>query len=117
MYIVINSEVARLAPGMVAVRNRRQLDIHGCSVFRECNVIRLGPGLPDFSSYNIPKLEKICQITTKLPNGHKIYKIAVLHSKNVPIFSFPGLPKFSHIGLFGLKMYHLATLAWSGSEH
>jgi hypothetical protein len=34
-------------------------------------------GLPDFTWYNIPKRVKIYQITTKLPNGHKIYQMAV----------------------------------------
>jgi hypothetical protein len=30
------------------------------------------PGLPDFSRHKIPKRGKIYQITTTLPNGHKI---------------------------------------------
>jgi protoporphyrinogen oxidase len=41
-------------------------------------------GLPDFSWYNIPKREKIYQITIRyskmdknIPEGHKIYQIAV----------------------------------------
>jgi hypothetical protein len=38
-------------------------------------------GLPDFSLFDVPKWEKINQITTKLPNGHKIYHMAVIYSK------------------------------------
>jgi hypothetical protein len=33
----------------------------------------VGPGLPDFSSYNIPQRGKIKQITTLLPNGHNMF--------------------------------------------
>jgi hypothetical protein len=40
-----------------------------------------GPGLPDFLWNNIPKWEKTYQMTTKLPNGHKIYQMAVMCSK------------------------------------
>jgi hypothetical protein len=39
------------------------------------------PGLPDFSRHNIPKRGKIYEITTTLPNGHKIYQIIVKYSK------------------------------------
>jgi hypothetical protein len=38
------------------------------------------------------KWDKIYQITTKLPNDHKIYQMAIIYSKgalNVPTFSFP----------------------------
>jgi hypothetical protein len=40
-----------------------------------------GPGLPDFSLSNVPKRWKMYQITTKLPNGHNINKMAVIYSK------------------------------------
>jgi hypothetical protein len=46
--------------------------------------------LPDFSSHNIPKRGKIYQITSKLANDHKIYKLAILYSKcalNIPTIS------------------------------
>jgi hypothetical protein len=36
----------------------------------------------------------------KRPNGHKIYQHLPLQDT----------PKFTHIGIFGLKIYHLATL-------
>jgi hypothetical protein len=39
------------------------------------------PGVPDFSFHNKPKQGEIYQIATKLPNGHKIYQMAVLNSK------------------------------------
>jgi hypothetical protein len=35
-----------------------------------------------------------------IPNGHKIY----------PHFPFQGPPKYTRTGIFGLKLYHLATL-------
>jgi hypothetical protein len=31
------------------------------------------PGLPDFSWHNLPKRGQIYQITSTLPNGHKIH--------------------------------------------
>jgi hypothetical protein len=70
--------------------------------------------LPDFSWYNIPKREKIYQndyyVQTTLKctkwqwnrqNWHKMYQ----H------FSLSNTPKFTQIGIFCLKIYHLATLA------
>jgi hypothetical protein len=35
------------------------------------------PGLPDFSWYNIPKREIYTKWQYSLPDGHKIYQIAV----------------------------------------
>jgi hypothetical protein len=57
--------------------------------------------LPDFSWYNNPKREKYTKSPQKMPNGHKIY----LH------FPFQDPPKFTQSWIFGLKMYHLATLS------
>jgi hypothetical protein len=37
--------------------------------------------LPDFSLFKIPKREEMYQNATKLPNGHKLYQIAVVYSK------------------------------------
>jgi hypothetical protein len=39
-------------------------------------------------------------MTIKIPNGYKIYE----H------FPFQGLPKYPQIGVFGMQIYHLATL-------
>jgi hypothetical protein len=39
--------------------------------------IDLDSGLPDFSWHIIPKRGKLYQITTTLPNGHKIYQMTV----------------------------------------
>jgi hypothetical protein len=79
------------------------------------------PDLPDFSLHNIPKWGKIYQIATTLPNGHKIYQMAVVYSKwpqKYQPFPFQGLPMFTQIGIFGLKTFHLATLlgttVWGG---
>jgi hypothetical protein len=52
----------------------------------------LRTGLPDFSWHNIPKWGKIYQIATKLPNGHKMYQMAVIYSKCqkiIPTFFTP----------------------------
>jgi hypothetical protein len=58
------------------------------------------PGLPDFSWNNLPKQGKIYEMTIKLPNGQKIY-----HH-----FPFQGPPKYTQIGILGIKMYNLANL-------
>jgi hypothetical protein len=62
-----------------------------------------GPGLPDFSCYNIPEREKIYQMTTiiakcplNIPNGRKIFLVAriyinIFHSEvlqNIPKLGF-----------------------------
>jgi hypothetical protein len=70
------------------------------------------PGLPDFSSHNIPKQEKICQHDHKnIYNGHKIghYNIPNGH-KIYSHLSWQDPPKFTQIGIFGFKIYHLTTL-------
>jgi hypothetical protein len=76
-----------------------------------------GPGLQDFSLFDIPKHGEIYQIAIKIPNGNKIHQIAVIYSKwaeNIStFFSFQGLPKFTQIWIFGLKTNHLATLSWT----
>jgi hypothetical protein len=44
--------------------------------------------------------------TTKLPNGHKIYQMAENSPNSDKIyqhFPFQGPPKYTHIGIFGLK--------------
>jgi predicted secreted protein len=70
--------------------------------------------LPDFSLRNIPKTggnvqnnHKIFKMATKYtkwqlnrPKGHKIYQHLPLQDP----------PKFTQIGIFGLKIWHLATL-------
>jgi hypothetical protein len=69
--------------------------------------------LPDFSWHIKPKWENLTTKYTKspvntsnglkIPTGHKIYR-------NIP---FPVLQKYSQIGIFGLKIYHLATLMYT----
>jgi hypothetical protein len=85
-------------------------------------------GLPDFSWYNIPTRRKIYQITTKyskwpqtMPNNNKIFQMATNYTKwtkNLPdgyrIYQHLLLqdhPKFTLMGIFGLKINHLAILA------
>jgi hypothetical protein len=43
---------------------------------------------------------KCTKLSWYIPNGHRIYQP----------FAFQGPPKFSQIGIFGMKIYHLATL-------
>jgi hypothetical protein len=75
----------------------------------------LWSGLPDSSWHNLPKWEKVpnCPKNTKLPqnipNVYKLYQMAVIYSKWPKI-----VPKFTQIGIFGLKLYHLATLLLVG---
>jgi hypothetical protein len=40
-----------------------------------CGLIHPTPGLPDFSWYKIPKTGK------NIPNGHKIYQMAIKFTK------------------------------------
>jgi hypothetical protein len=57
-----------------------------------------------------------------IPNDHKMYQIAIQYNKWLQYipnfrkifqhFPFQGPPKHTQIGIFGLKMYTLATLAW-----
>jgi hypothetical protein len=62
-----------------------------------------------FSWHNLPKRGEIYQITTKLPNCHKIYQMAVKYSE-WPNYKFLDTPKYTKIGIYGLKRNHLATL-------
>jgi hypothetical protein len=69
--------------------------------------------LPGFSWYNIPKWEKYAKLPKIYKNGRKIYQI----NKNIPnghmIYQHLTLqdpPKFTQVGIFCLKIYHLATL-------
>jgi hypothetical protein len=71
-------------------------------------------GLPDLSCYNKPKLGKLYQITrnyTKFPlnmaNGRKIYQMDIKYTN---IFHCKALQNLPKICIFGLKIYHLATL-------
>jgi hypothetical protein len=77
-------------------------------------------------------------MATKFPNGHQIFTyVPISHGNNIvhtPTFSIPSSPKYTQIGIFGLKIYHLATLKltrndmtrkknncktgkWDGNEH
>jgi hypothetical protein len=82
--------------------------------------VLLQSGMPDFPWYNIPKWEKY----TKLPQTIGTYVTAIKYTKrpqyrpNVhKIYQHLPLqdpPKFTQIGIFGLKICHLATLAAMG---
>jgi hypothetical protein len=45
-------------------------------------------GLPDFSWYVIPKLEKCTKSTQNVPNGHKIPQISVKYSDAHKIYQY-----------------------------
>jgi hypothetical protein len=75
----------------------------------------LESGLPDFSWYIIPKQEKMYQMNAKCTkwsqNIPKVRKILQMDIKYINILqSMYGTPKFTQIGIFGLKINHLATL-------
>jgi hypothetical protein len=59
--------------------------------------------------------EKYTKIATKLPNGHKLYQISIICIFQMAIeytnlFPHQCPRRFSEIGIFGLKIHHLATL-------
>jgi hypothetical protein len=73
-------------------------------------------GLPDFLGNVNQNNEKYTQRTQNITNGHKIYlpnvhKIFQINTKYTSIFHSKALQNI-HItfGIFGMKIYHLATL-------
>jgi hypothetical protein len=58
-------------------------------------------GCQIFLGTRYPSRKKCTKKTQKVPNGHKIS----------PHFPIKGPPKFTQIGIFGLKINHLATLS------
>jgi hypothetical protein len=68
--------------------------------------------LSDFYWYNIPKREKHWETkwSQNIPNGCKIDQMAkkCIYHQHLPL---QDSPKFTQIGISGLKIYHLATLA------
>jgi hypothetical protein len=59
-----------------------------------------GPGLPDFSWYMIPKLEKMYQMNTKynkwsknIPNVRKIFQMAIKYINLFPSEVLQNFPK------------------------
>jgi hypothetical protein len=65
-------------------------------------------GLPDFSFYSIPKSGKIYQTTTKYTKWPRIQQKA--GKLAIPL---QDPPKFTKIGIIGLKICHLAILQFS----
>jgi hypothetical protein len=57
-------------------------------------------GLPYFSWYNIPTRESYTKWQHNMPKWHKIYQMEVTISR---------YSKNTQIGIFGMKIYHLAT--------
>jgi hypothetical protein len=54
---------------------------------------------------------KYTKMTTKVPNGYKRYNLTKKHwHKKFQHLPIQDLPKFTQIGIFGLKIYHLAAL-------
>jgi hypothetical protein len=45
--------------------------------------------LPDFSWYNIPKLEKYTKWPQNIPNGHELKSEMLQMAYNIPTFSIP----------------------------
>jgi hypothetical protein len=84
--------------------------------------------LPDFSWYNIPKRVKYTKLqetisnghtkfrkwTQNFANGHKISQMDTTYVDKHLTLQDP--PTFTQIGIFGLKIYRLATLWKSGTN-
>jgi hypothetical protein len=51
---------------------------------------------------NVPKREKYTKLPQIMPNGQKLYQMAVNYSE-YQHFSFQGPPKVTQIGIFGMK--------------
>jgi hypothetical protein len=68
---------------------------------------KLGPGLPDFSRYKIPKRTKLYQKALKYTIWPWSRQDGPKNTQHLPL---QDLPKFTQIRIFGLKIYHLATL-------
>jgi hypothetical protein len=69
--------------------------------------------LPDYTCHNKPKWGKIYQNGNKnIPNSHKIYQNGNIPNGHEMHQSFPCqvVLKYTNICIFGMKMYHLATL-------
>jgi hypothetical protein len=84
----------------------RRLPHQGCQIFlgKIYQYGKIYTKLPQ----NIPNSRKIYWMAINGPNSHKIYQHLPLQDP----------PKFIKIAMFGLKIYHLATLfhTWSRSE-
>jgi hypothetical protein len=76
-----------------------------------------------FSLVHGTETGKMYQINTRyIPNGHKIHQMVIKYTKCPLIipnghkmyhhFPIYGPLKFTQIGIFGLKINHLATLLW-----
>jgi hypothetical protein len=69
-------------------------------------------------------LVQLTKAVKNIPNDHKMYQMDIRYTKwllNIPNghkiyqhFTFQGPPKFTQIGIFGLKRNHLATLVGGG---
>jgi hypothetical protein len=73
--------------------------VQGCQIFRG-TIFQNGENIPKYTKYtnvplNIPNGHKIC-----IPNDLKLYQYLPLQDP----------PKCTQIGIFGLKINHLATL-------
>jgi hypothetical protein len=61
--------------------------------------------------------EKYTKRPQNTPNGHKLFPMAVNGHKIYQDFPLIDPPKFTQIGIFGLKTNHLATLMRSSEQH
>jgi hypothetical protein len=63
--------------------------------------------------------QKYTKLPKNIPKCHKTYEMAVKYTK-CQNFSLQDTPKYTQIGIFGLKIYHLATLVgtrWVFASH
>jgi hypothetical protein len=73
----------------------------GCSEGQGCQIFL-------DTTYQNGEGHKIYQMIIKIPNRRKIDQVATKYTNIIPCTTLQNLPKF---GLFGLELYHLATLA------
>jgi hypothetical protein len=63
-------------------------------------IVGLGPGLPDFSRYNLPKREKYTKWPQNVTDGHKIYHLAAEWPYKYQHLALQVLSKWTLIGNF-----------------
>jgi hypothetical protein len=90
---IAKREKKRIFERVYEIYSKRQ----GCQIFLVTTYQNWG--IYNKLPHNIPNVQNI-PIGRKIDNVHKICKCLPLQDP----------PKFTQIGIFGLKMYHLATL-------
>jgi hypothetical protein len=91
--VASNADLLSLNSNFFCVTSHLSPGKQGCQIFI---------GTTYQNGKTIPKGYKITQWSQNGPNGNKMHQLRPLQ----------GPPKFTQIDIFGLKIYHLATLQW-----